>query len=125
MPHPSIWYAHCLLMRSDMGDTGRVEEIIAQALDLQELHEGDPHRGNFSWFLEEEVVTDLNACQFVLEALVHMLLRVRDRLSDELRARITEACASRMTKLSGWTCTGRTRTTTLWARQIAFSVANC
>jgi hypothetical protein len=88
MPHPSIWYAHCLLMR---GEVGLAEEIVSQALNLQEWRDGDPHRGNFRWFSEDEVGTDLNACQFVLEALVHMLLRVPDVLSGELRERTLEA----------------------------------
>jgi hypothetical protein len=91
MPHPSIWYAHCLLMRGEGSDTQQAEEIIAQALDLQEVREGDPHRGNFRWFSQDEVVTDLNACQFALEALVHMLLRVPEVLSGKLRERTFEA----------------------------------
>src|SRR6266508_5399428 len=91
MPHPSIWYAHCLLVRGDAGDALPVEDIISRALSLQERREGDPHRGNFRWFLEDEVVTDLNACQFVLEALAHLLTRTSDRLSHTARDRITGA----------------------------------
>jgi hypothetical protein len=87
-PHPSIWYAHCLLLRDDEGDAQVAEGIIACVLDLQELRDGDPHRGNFRWFAEDEVVTDLNACQFVVEALVHLLIRLPDRLSQDLLARI-------------------------------------
>jgi hypothetical protein len=91
MPHPGIWYAHCLLTKGDEGDVELAKEIISRVLDLQERREGDPHLGNFRWFLEDEVVTDLNACQFVLEAFVHLLLRTEDRLSDELRERMIEA----------------------------------
>jgi len=84
-PHPSIWYAYCLLDRDGEGDVSLAEQIILRALDLQERRGGDPLGGNFRWFLEDEVVTDLNACQFVLEALVHLLLRVGDRLSGETK----------------------------------------
>ncbi len=91
MPHPSIWYAHCLLMRDGAGDALLAGDTIARALDLQERREGDPYCGNFRWFCEDEVVTDLNACQFVLEALVHLLIRQSDRLSSNTRSRIGEA----------------------------------
>jgi hypothetical protein len=78
-PHPSIWYAHCMLANGE-GDAALAEKIILKALDLQERRDGDPHLGNFRWFVEDEAVIDLNACQFVLEALVHLLLRITDRL---------------------------------------------
>ena len=90
-PHPSIWYAHCLLDRNGEGGIPIAEQIILRALDLQERRDGDPHAGNFRWFLEDEVVTDLNACQFVLEALVHLLFRAEDRLSAEMKACIFES----------------------------------
>jgi hypothetical protein len=87
-PHPTIWYALCALLRKSEGDSALVEEIISRALDLQELREDDPHYGNFRWFHEDEAVTDLNACQFIVEALVHLLLRAGDRLSDQAKERI-------------------------------------
>jgi len=59
-----------------------------RALDLQELREGDPHCGNFRWFLEDEAVTDLNACQFVMEAFVWLLLQAGGRLTGPLKERI-------------------------------------
>jgi hypothetical protein len=90
-PHPSIWYAHCLLARTGDADAVLAEKIITHTLDLQERRESDPHRGNFRWFVEDEVVTDLNACQFVLEAFVHLLLRRRDVLSRELREHIFDS----------------------------------
>ena len=90
-PHPSIWYAHCLLMRDGERDALLADEIIRAALALQECRETDPHYGNFRWFLEDEAVTDLNACQFVLEALVHLLIRAGDHLSRETNECIIES----------------------------------
>jgi len=90
-PHPSIWFAHCLLIRNGDGHAALAEQIISRVLTLQESRKGDPHAGNFRWFLEDTVVTDLNACQFVLEALVHLLIRAPDRLSPETKERIFES----------------------------------
>jgi hypothetical protein len=87
-PHPTIWYALCALLRNSEGDRALAEEIISRALDLQELREDDPHHGNFRWFHEDEAVTDLNACQFVVEAFVHLVLRAGDSLSDQTKERI-------------------------------------
>ena len=84
-PHPSIWYASCLLRE---GDAATAERMIRAALALQERHEGDPHHGNFRWHLEDNVVIDLNACQFALEALLALPL---DRLSAALRGCIVDA----------------------------------
>ncbi|HUF53067.1 MAG TPA: hypothetical protein VMR52_04750 [Dehalococcoidia bacterium] len=86
-PHPSIWYAGCLL-REDASPGA--ERIIAAALDLQERRQADPHRGNFWWHKEEGVVIDMNACQFVLEALIAL---PHERLSPAMRERIAEAAA--------------------------------
>jgi len=47
-PHPSIWYAHCLLDRDGEGDVPLAEQIIPRALELQERRDGDPHAGNFA-----------------------------------------------------------------------------
>lgn len=53
-------------MRESNGDAGLADRIIRAALALQETRKDDPHCGNFRWFLEEPVLIDLNACQFVL-----------------------------------------------------------
>lgn len=84
-PHHSLWLATYLL---DEGDITGASAIVERVLTMQERREGDPHHGNFRWHFEDGDVIDLNACQFVLEALVHMPL---DRLPDELRGRVHEA----------------------------------
>ncbi|MEO8458664.1 MAG: hypothetical protein ABI559_12745, partial [Chloroflexota bacterium] len=76
--HHSLWYAYALLAS---GDIALAEAIIERVLELQELREDDPHHGNFRWHAEDEAVVDLNACQFVLEALVRLPL---DKLRDDL-----------------------------------------
>jgi hypothetical protein len=81
-PHASLWYAGVLL---DSGDTAVAERIVERVLTMQELREGDPHHGNFRWHFEDEAVADLNACQFVLEALLRLPL---DRLDGSLRERV-------------------------------------
>lgn len=84
-PHPSLWYAGVLL---EAGDVAAAERIIERVLTMQELRQGDPHHGNFRWHYEDEGVVDLNACQFVLEALLRMPL---DRLGEGLRERVHAA----------------------------------
>ena len=84
-PHHSLWYATSLLNSDEIG---AAEPIVSKVLAMQELREGDPHYGNFRWHFEDEAVADLNACQFVLEALVRMPL---DKLSPDVRQRVFEA----------------------------------
>jgi hypothetical protein len=84
-PHASLWHAGVLL---EDGDVAAAERIIERVLTMQELREGDPHRGNFRWHWEDEGVVDLNACQFALEALLGIPL---ERMSDGLRGRVQDA----------------------------------
>jgi hypothetical protein len=84
-PHHSLWYATALL---DGGDAFLAEAIVETVLEMQERREDDPHCGNFRWHWEDECVVDLNACQFVLEALVRLPL---DQVSEALRERVFEA----------------------------------
>ena len=91
-PHHSLWYAQYLL---DDGDLAGAERIVEAVLSKQELREGDPHFGNFSWHWEDDVVIDLNACQFVLEALTTISL---DTLSAELRSRVHQAMRLALTE---------------------------
>jgi hypothetical protein len=78
-PRDSLWYALCLLLD---GEVQIAERILHKVIGMQERRQGDPHHGNFRWLFEDEVVTDLNAVQFLLEGLVHILQRAADRLSD-------------------------------------------
>lgn len=89
-PRDSLWYAFCHLVRDD-GDAALAERIIAKVLGMQELVEGDLHYGNFRWLYENEVVDDLNAVEFILKRLVHILLRGGDKLSAETRESIERA----------------------------------
>jgi hypothetical protein len=85
MPHHTLWYAYYLLAD---GDNDRADQIVDKVLSTQERRDGDPHLGNFRWHWEDEVVTDLNACQFVLEALTTLPLA---SLSDTARTGILDA----------------------------------
>lgn len=92
-PHASVWYAGVLL---EDGEVGQAVRIIERVLQMQELREGDPHYGNFRWHWEDEGVVDLNACQFVLEALLHLPLEklgsgLRDRIYEAMRLALDEA----------------------------------
>ncbi|MEX0785019.1 MAG: hypothetical protein WD939_00125 [Dehalococcoidia bacterium] len=88
-PRGSLWYALGLLLTGD--DAAEPERIIRNVLSMQERRDGDPHHGNFRWLYEDEVITDLNAVEFVLEGLTHILLHARDRLSPALLAEIDGA----------------------------------
>lgn len=130
-PHHSLWYATSLL---DVGDSATAEVIVAKVLGMQELREGDPHFGNFRWHWEDEAVADLNAGQFVLEALIAMPL---EKLSHELQDRVHEAMrlaleeASRLDVLTR-TFTCSTYATGFWVgrllatrRWFALEVSDC
>jgi hypothetical protein len=84
-PHHSLWFATTLI---EAGETVRAEEIVERVLEMQERREDDPHRGNWRWHYEDECVIDLNACQFVLEALIAMPL---GKFSSVLRERVFES----------------------------------
>jgi hypothetical protein len=87
----SLWYALCLLIGDPPAEqTELAERIIAQVLTAQD-RSGGPHHGNFRWFYEDETVEDLNAVEFALERLVHILLRAGDRLSPRTRKAIEHA----------------------------------
>jgi hypothetical protein len=91
MPHPSLWYAHCLLADGDDGSVSLAHEIIERVLEMQELRDDDPHHGTFRWYWEDGGVSDLNAGQFVLEAFVRMLTHAGCHIREATRVRIFEA----------------------------------
>lgn len=64
------------------------EKVLDATLACQELDQRDPHYGNFYWMREDAVVEDLNAVEFVLEALIPMMLRHGDRLAPDLRGQV-------------------------------------
>jgi hypothetical protein len=72
-------------------DLALAERVIEVVLGCQERRADDPHRGNFFWMLEDDVVQDLNAVEFNLEHLTPMMLRHGDRLPSDLQARVLEA----------------------------------
>jgi hypothetical protein len=72
-------------------DLQLAERVLSAVLACQERHPGDPHYGNFLWMAEDEVVEDLNAVEFNLEALIPMLIRHGDRLPEDTQRRVLDA----------------------------------
>ncbi|MEZ4658780.1 MAG: hypothetical protein R2911_14520 [Caldilineaceae bacterium] len=69
-------------------DLALAQKVLAAALACQERNPADPHVGNFYWMREDSEVEDLNAVEFVLEALIPMLLRHGERLPPALHAQV-------------------------------------
>ncbi len=90
-PRGSLAYATCLLREGGSDNLAAAEKVIDRVLSMQETRPGNAHFGNFRWFLEDEVVADLNAVEFMLEALAVIVLDYGDRLSAGARDRIEEA----------------------------------
>jgi hypothetical protein len=95
-PAVSLWLAHALLRQAgggegDPGDAQEAADIVAAVLASQERAPAHPHRGNFLWLAGDDEVVDLNAVQFVLRALLPLLVEHGDRLPDDLVARGREA----------------------------------
>ncbi|MDC3956769.1 hypothetical protein [Polyangium jinanense] len=80
-----------LLAHGAVQDIELSERILVAVLRCQERDERDPHYGNFYWMREDEVVEDLNAVEFVLEALIPMMLQHGDRLSSVMHDRVLES----------------------------------
>lgn len=77
----SLAYASLLFDAGDAESIRRAHRIIAHVAGMQELRQRDAHYGNFRWFLEDACVTDLNAVEFVLDAL-NALVREHPRALD-------------------------------------------
>jgi hypothetical protein len=90
-PRGSLAYAVCLLRGGGRQEVAQAERIIEAVLSMQERRSGNAHFGNFRWFWEDGGVTDLNAVEFMLEALIDIWLRFGKRLSAGLRRRIRDA----------------------------------
>ena len=69
-PIPAIVLAYNLVENGTPQDLEQAEKTIRAVLDCQEKRIGSPHRGNFLWEGEDEVVEDLNAVQFILFNLI-------------------------------------------------------
>jgi hypothetical protein len=72
-------------------DLALAEKVLAAVLACQELDPGDPHCGNFYWMREDSVVDDLNAVEFVLEALIPLMMAHGDRLAPAIQERVYAA----------------------------------
>ena len=83
------------LINSDApADIAEAAAIFRAVLNCQELRDNDPHRGNFRWELEDEVVEDLNAVQFVLFYFIPVLCKTPELLPpDELCFQLRHAQA--------------------------------
>lgn len=72
-------------------DLALAQQVLAAALACQERDPRDPHVGNFYWMREDTEVEDLNAVEFVLEALIPMMLHHAERLPEALREQLLES----------------------------------
>ena len=90
-PRGSLAHATCLLREGGSENLALTERVIEKVLSMQETRPGNAHFGNFRWLFEDGGVTDLNAVEFMLEALALIMLRSGDRLSPGLQERIREA----------------------------------
>ena len=90
-PRTALQLAYDLVQNGAREDLDQAERTIHAVLDCQERNPSDPHRGNFLWEREDEVVEDLNAVQFILFELVPILTQWEDRLSKAISARMREA----------------------------------
>ncbi len=62
-------------------DLALATKVLDALLACQELDERDPHYGNFYWMREDQLVEDLNAVEFNLEALIPLLILHGERLA--------------------------------------------
>ena len=84
-------FAARLVANGTPQDLALAEKVLDAVLRCQERRKGDPHRGNFLWMAEDDVVEDLNAVEFNLERLIPMMIRHSDRLPPKMQARVREA----------------------------------
>jgi hypothetical protein len=84
-------FAADLVANGAPGDLDLAEKVLEAVLRCQEADANDPHVGNFYWMAEDTVVEDLNAVEFVLEALIPMMRRHADRLPPALGQRVLAA----------------------------------
>jgi hypothetical protein len=92
-PRGTLAYARLLLEDGAPPAVERARRALAAVLAMQERTRGDAHEGNFRWTLEDEGVTDLNAVEFMLDALIPIAREHAAELGDGPAAATREAIA--------------------------------
>ncbi|GAL89494.1 hypothetical protein [Jejuia pallidilutea] len=77
-----------LLDNGTYEDIKLAEKIIPGLLSTQELRKESPHYGGFRWEVETPLVDDLNAVEFVLDALIPAMIRNQHKLSSDKREQL-------------------------------------
>ena len=90
---PSAQLASELMASGAPAAIAEAAAIFRAVLACQEVRDTDPHQGNFRWELEDEVVEDLNAVQFVLFYCIPVLCKASDALPPALVAAMRRAVA--------------------------------
>ncbi len=90
---PSAQLAAELTASTEAAASAEAAAIFRAVLGCQEVRDTQPHRGNFRWELEDEVVEDLNAVQFVLFYCIPVLCKASDALPPDLVAAMRCAVA--------------------------------
>jgi hypothetical protein len=90
---PSAQLATELMASGSPAGIAEATDIFHALLTCQELRDTDPHYGNFRWELEDEVVEDLNAVQFVLFYFIPVLYTAQDALAPDLIIAMRRAVA--------------------------------
>src|SRR5581483_9125431 len=92
-PRGTLAYARLLLDEGAPGAVERARAALAAVLAMQERTPGHAREGNFRWTLEDEGVTDLNAVEFMLDALIPIARDHAAALGDDLAEAAREAVA--------------------------------
>ncbi len=89
----SLKYARYLLHDAapDDDDCALAARIIGQVLALQERQPGNIHEGGFPWMADDGHVSDLNAVQFLVEELCHILIESAGKLPAATHAAVEVA----------------------------------
>ena len=90
---PSVRLASELMTHGAPADIAEAAAIFRAVLTCQEMRDTDPHYGNFRWELEDEVVEDLNAVQFVLFDCISVLCQTSNALPSDLVVAMCRAIA--------------------------------
>ena len=90
---PSAQLASELIASGAPADIAEAAAIFRAVLACQEVRDTQPHRGNFRWELEDEVVEDLNAVQFVLFYCIPVLCKTSAVLPPDLVVAMRRAVA--------------------------------